>query len=509
MPEGPAGSSFACRRGMRVAPASRGKQGRPCGIASAVGVLAAPRWRCRSLHAPRPHGGRAAVGGAAGRRRPPTAAARSGGLDASKTGAEPRPADRADGRGPARARYLSGDLDRRARRPGTASAEPTGPLRQRRRPGPHPAPAIIDYLGTRSGEVFTAEALARIESPDLRTDVRVAHPGSIRPGPDGSDHGDADRRWSVACCPTGMFGWGAVAIRAAFMQDIRVRIVSPSGNGEVWTPSYRWSTNRPRAMLRFDAPAPGRLPGMVSGLALAERQTYRARGSRRRVPREPLSRRRRAVRLGHQLAALGGRRGLRPIGPTSRLALEGSLNARAFGDRLALIASAGHWLGTGASGSFSTREFVATARSTRDRPTSRSCSPSSASPMSPKARRWRSGPRPAPAEGRGAFLRAHPLRSDSVISGEAFGRTLVFSIGGVPASVPDPVRHGGAGRIRRRRPRLAPARRTARRPFHVDIGTGMRLNAVPARCHPNRRRLRTSRQPRPASAGYVAPWGTR
>ena len=73
--------------------------------------------------------------------------------------------------------------------------------------------------------------------------------------------------------PKGL-GWGDVLLRAVFQQDLRVRVVSPLGHGEVWTPSVRPQPNRPRARLRFTAPAPGRLPGLLNAEALAERQSY-------------------------------------------------------------------------------------------------------------------------------------------------------------------------------------------------------------------------------------------
>lgn len=425
--------------------------------------------------------------------------------DSSLPGADSAPGDRANAQALARTRHVNGDLSgaldalNSVEEPRVRCVNVDGLVRTRRS-------AIIEYLGTRSGEVFTAEALARINRRIAELTFASRTPARFDPGSDGSTT-VTPIVMERGVLPAGIYGWGAVAIRAAFMQDIRVRIVSPSGNGEVWTPSYRWSTNRPRAMLRFDAPAPGRMPGMVSGLAMAERQTYRheALGGEFRESR---------YRVGGSLSdwvtswlRWEGGAAFDRIGPTSRLALEGSLNARALGDRLALIASAGHWQGTSASGSFSTREFVATARST-PRPdvpvvlaVAGAADVTKGSPLAV----W---PAASTAEGRGAFLRAHPLRSDSVISGEAFGRTLVFS--SVEYEHPFPTRFGTVALVG-----FVDGARASRRldnsatPFHIDVGTGIRLNPLSAGAI----RLEVGYGLRDghvrASGGYVATWGVR
>ena len=307
--------------------------------------------------------------------------------------------------------------------------------------------------------------------------------------------------------PDNRYAWGGVALRAAFTQDIRIPIVSPAGHGEVWTPSYRWSANRPRAMLRFDAPAPGRLPGMFTAEAMVERQTYRFTelGGEFRQAR---------YRLGGALSdwvtswlRWEGGTAFDRIGPIPRVALEGSLNARAFGDRLAVIASAGHWFGSSAARSFGTRELVATARSTatRDVPVFTTLVGIARATDAAPLAAW---PAASSAEGRGAFLRAHPLRSDSVVTGEVFGRTLLFST--TEYQYPFRTRFGMmavAG--------FVDAARASRRlnpnasPYHVDVGTGVRVNTrgagtirvdVGYGLRDGQVRL---------SAGYAVPWGTR
>jgi hypothetical protein len=424
---------------------------------------------------------------------------------ANQPAGESASAERDSAAAVARTRFLNGDLAgaldawNSVEEPKVRCVNVDGLVRTRRS-------AIIEYLGTRDGEVFTAEALARINRRISELTFASRTPARFDPGPDGSTT-VTPIVMERGVLPAGIYGWGGVAIRAAFMQDIRVRIVSPTGNGEVWTPSYRWSTHRPRAMLRFDAPAPGRFPGMVSGLAMAERQTYRhqALGGEFRESR---------YRVGGALSdwvtswlRWEGGAAFDRIGPASRLALEGSLNARAFDDRLALIASAGHWQGTSASRSFSTREFVATLRSTPipDQPVVLAVAGVADVTKGAPLAVW---PAASTAEGRGAFLRAHPLRSDSIISGEAFGRTLLFST--VEYEHPYPTRFGTVAVVG-----FVDGARASRRldnsatPFHIDVGTGIRLNPLSAGAIRfevgyglRDRRLR-------ASAGYVATWGIR
>jgi hypothetical protein len=307
--------------------------------------------------------------------------------------------------------------------------------------------------------------------------------------------------------PDGVTGWGGVGIRAVARQEIRVRLVSPTGNGEVWTPSYKWSENRPRAMLRLDAPAPGRLPGMVSVLGLAERQTYADpvlggdfRESRQRVG---------AAMSDWVTSWLRWEAGSAydRIGGISHAALEGSLNARGLGDRLAVIASAGYWLAERAAQGFGTGEVVATLRSTPmpDVPAVTALVGVATVGDNAQLAVW---PAASSSETRGAFLRAHPLRSDGVITGEVFGRTLFFAT--TEYEHPFHTRFGTvaiAGFVDAAQAdrRLDGSHST----FHVDVGTGVRLNALGAGgiridfgygLRDGRTRL---------SFGYLVPWGTR
>ena len=427
------------------------------------------------------------------------------GQDTAKRSDDASRTDRARIDAEARARYLRGDVEgaldtwNELAEPRVRCVSVDGLVRTRRA-------SVIDYLGTREAELLTAEALARLAR--RLDELPAASQTSVRfdPGLDGSTMVTtvAEERGLI---PAGFHGWGQVALRAAFTQDIRIPIVSPAGHGEVWTPSYRWSPNRPRALLRFDAPAPGRLPGMVSAVAMAERQTYRFAelGGEFRQSR---------YRFGGALSdwvtswlRWEGGAAFDRIGAVPRLALEGSLNARAFGDRLAVIASAGHWSGARGGRPFGTGELVATVRSTatHDVPVFTTLVGIARATDAAPLAAW---PAASSAEGRGAFLRAHPLRSDSVVTGEVFGRTLMFST--TEYQHPFSTRFGtvalagfvDAGRASRR---LNPNASL----FHIDVGTGVRVSRAGSGAirvdvgyglRDGRVRL---------SAGYVVPWAAR
>jgi hypothetical protein len=308
--------------------------------------------------------------------------------------------------------------------------------------------------------------------------------------------------------PQGIQSWGVVGIRSAFLQEVRVDVAGPAGRGEVWSPSYRWNENRRRVMLRLDAPSPGRLPGVVRLQTFVERQSYRYEGLGDDIFRQ--SRQRVGVSLSDWVTSWlrweGGTAFDRI--ETSYLALEGSLNARAFDDRFAVILTAGRWLGDGDSPSFSTTELVATMRSTKhdDEPVLTGIVGVARAADSAPLALW---PAVSSGDGRNGLLRAHPLRRDSVITDEMFGRHLVFAT--TEFEYPLQTRVGQVGLatfvdIAQSSRRLV---RPLSSPFHVDVGTGIRFSGsgtgkvrldIGYGIRDGRVRL---------SAGYAVPWGRR
>jgi hypothetical protein len=308
--------------------------------------------------------------------------------------------------------------------------------------------------------------------------------------------------------PSGLGGWGAVATRAAITQDVRIRLSSPFRQGETWTAAYRFSDNRPRGVVRLDAPAPWRVPGLLHVEGLVERQTY----NRPALGLDPFSQSR--VRAGATLSDWArswlrweGGAAYDRIGTRSYLAVEGSLNTRAFDDHVALIATGGRWFRASTT-AFGNLELVVTGRST-----TRAAVPvvnsvigvSRVSTDAPLAI-W---PAASSGEGRGALLRGHALRTRSVITGVAFGRTLVFA--NTEYERPVQTRFGPIGVAG-----FLDLARASRRldgedasPLYADVGAGLRVNAGGT----GTIRLDLAYGLRDggvaASAGYVLPWGTR
>jgi hypothetical protein len=370
-----------------------------------------------------------------------------------------------------------------------------------------PRVTVIEYLGPSRAALLTPGRFARIErrlselaiasGPRLRFDPVTGGVATLTPIVPERD-----------VIPQGIQGWGVVGVRALFLQEIQVNVISPMGRGEVWTPSYRWSRNRPRTRLRYEAPAPGRLPGMVRGEVFLENQTYQYAPLGADIFRQP--RQRINVGLSDWMTSWlrwEGSTAFDRIDSRSFLALEGSLNARAFGDRFAVILSGGQWSSSVDGASFSGGELVATARSTA-RPEvpvlTMLVGAAYASDSAPLAV-W---PGLSSGEGRNSLLRAHPLRTNSVIVGDVFGRELVFGTlefeypvqtRFAPIGVAAFVDAGRAGR------RLVPGES----PFHVDIGTGIRFNTSGT----GKVRLDIGYGLRDndveLSAGYVVPWGRR
>lgn len=416
-------------------------------------------------------------------------------------------AERAQWQRIARQRFVVGDVKsaldewNRLSGPRVQCVNVDGLVRTRRR-------SVIDYLGTKSGEVLTSEAVSRLER--RLSELPVASSTDLRfdPAPDGSTT-ITPIVIERSMVPSRPFGWAAVGMRAAILQEIRVPVVSSAGHGEVWTPSYRFSRNRPRGMLRLVSPAPGLLPGLLDVEALAEEQTYRYAALGADVLRQ--SRYRVAGGLSDWATSWlrwAGSTAFDRIGDTNYVAFESAVSTRALDDRLALNVSAGRWAASGGRASFGTAEAVASARSTAlpEAPVLTTLVGVSRATTSAPLAMW---PAASSGEGRGALLRAHPLRVGRIITGDAFGRSLVFST--TEYERPLRTRFGlvsvagfvDAVRASDRIDPLTPSR------LHVDIGTGLRFDAMGAGkirldigygLRDGRTRL---------SAGFVTPWGTR
>ena len=370
-----------------------------------------------------------------------------------------------------------------------------------------PRSVVIDYVDASAGEVLTSGDFTRMQH--RLDELPIASSSRLRYDPAA---GGATTITPIiterGLIPQGLQSWGVVGVRSAFMQEVRVSVAGPAGRGEVWTPSYRWGENRPRLMLRLDAPSPGGLPGVVRFQTFVERQTYAYEGLGDNTFKQ--SRQRVGVSISDWATSWlrweGGTAFDRI--ETNYVALEGSLNARAFDDRFAVILTAGRWLGGDERPAVWSTELVSTMRSTTrdDVPlltvTAGVARTSDSAPLA----LW---PAVSSGDGRNGLLRAHPLRRDSVITDEVFGRHLVF--GTTEFEYPFQTRIGQVGvatfvDMAQSSRRLV---RTLSSPFHVDVGTGVRFDASGT----GKVRLDFGYGLRDGhvrlSAGYAVPWGRR
>src|SRR5581483_2421175 len=142
--------------------------------------------------------------------------------------------------------------------------------------------------------------------------------------------------------PSGPLEWGAVAAHAAIDREISARVPGRTGQGELWTASYRWWNNRPRAGFEFAAPRVGWLPGVWRVDAFWEAETYERIGGRVREERAHGG-----LRFGDWLAP-----GLRYEatagfddwnGTWRAISIGGTLDRRLFADRISLAATGTRW----------------------------------------------------------------------------------------------------------------------------------------------------------------------
>jgi hypothetical protein len=324
--------------------------------------------------------------------------------------------------------------------------------------------------------------------------------------------GSADVRAALSerrVLPHGAVGWAAVGVNAAFRRELRLLVSGPLRQGETWDVRYRWRPNRPRVRLAFAAPAPGRLPGILGVEALWERQSYEP-------SEQPLREDRR--RIGLQLsdwltdrvrwtagAAADDFQGRRFV------SLHGALDTRWLNDHVSTLVSGGYWTPTGSSdsdASFATGHAQIDWRSSRDAasPEWRARAGVTVVGRSSPLAVW---PIAGSGESRGPLLRAHELHSNGIVVSEIFGRRLAFA--GIEYQHPVYARKGASVALAG----FADAGRAWQRPFspdpspfHVDVGTGLRLSAGSS---DDQLRidfgygLQDGR--RTISAGYIVPWG--
>ena len=136
-------------------------------------------------------------------------------------------------------------------------------------------PIIDSLLNLAPRTLLTANALRRTRHRLEELPTAAATSVRYRPIDGGLAEVDAtiDERPTV---PWGVVPMAAAAGRAWAVGEVRADIAGPTGSGELWSGSWRWSEARPRVAFSLAVPAPGRLPGVATLEASWERQSYRA-----------------------------------------------------------------------------------------------------------------------------------------------------------------------------------------------------------------------------------------
>ncbi|HEX7138756.1 MAG TPA: papain-like cysteine protease family protein, partial [Vicinamibacterales bacterium] len=201
---------------------------------------------------------------------------------------------------------------------------------------------LTEALGLRPNAVLTADAFLRAryrldELPD-RASARLA----LRP----EDEGFASIDVVVsekAGLPHGRAEWIGTGARVAINREIAVALPGTSGQGEMWSASWRWWNNRPKVAFAFAAPHVAGLFGVWRVEGSWETESYTTGGSE----------------LQHEVRGHGGltvsdwlsgkvrysmSAGVDTWGALHAASAGVSLERRWFDDRLAAAATATTWL---------------------------------------------------------------------------------------------------------------------------------------------------------------------
>ena len=337
--------------------------------------------------------------------------------------------------------------------------------------------AIADALAIQPNTLLTAAAFERArrrlgEWPD-RTTARLA----LRPEAAGFATVDVVMS-EHSVRPRGAADWSATAVRSAIDREVTIASPGFTGQGELWTASWRWWNDRPRVGVGFAAPRPGRLPGIWRVDASWETQTYAVDGSALAPLRESRTHGGLTVSdwmTGTLRYAVGT--GIDVWNGDQKTAfITASLERRLMKDRVSLSTDVTRWSSLTGGQGFGTLGAQATFRSSTQlrrwvyRATTGAQRTSDISPFA----LW---PGAGDGHARTPVLRAHSLLDGGVIatSGSVFGRTLTYANVEAQRWLDRPLlpRFGVAGFVDfGRAARGVPESSTA---LQVDVGGGLRI----------------------------------
>jgi hypothetical protein len=337
---------------------------------------------------------------------------------------------------------------------------------------------ISEVLGIQPNMLLTADVFERArrrlsELPD-QSFARLA----VRPEADGFATVDvvvAER----ATIPRGAAEWVGAGVRAGVDRQVSAAVPGATGQGEVWSASWRWWSHRPGVTVGFAAPRPRGLPGVWRVEGSWQAETYAGAPARAPLVRE--SRTRGALTVSDWLTgdvryALSA--GLDSWhGDRKAASLGGSIERRLLRDRVSLSIDGSRWIPISEGRGFDAvgaRLWARSSTDTRGWVYLGSIGTEHVSEAAPLAL-W---PGAGDGHARAPLLRAHPLLNDGIISlggSSAFGPTLAY--GGVEAQRwferPSVVRMGVGGfvDVARASRGAAPGSGQAL----VDLGAGLRI----------------------------------
>lgn len=310
--------------------------------------------------------------------------------------------------------------------------------------------------------------------------------------------------------PRGAGAWGLIALNAAFRRELGIDIVSPSGQAEAFSVSYRWKTRRSRTRFSFAAPSPGAVPGVIAVDGLWEEQHYRTVDS---AVSGRVARRRVGVHVGDWargwLRWQGGSAWDRFGEADTERFISGETAVTLLdpAGHIQGTASVGRWTNTSGGPSFAAGRVAVGWRSRADTVEPRwqvgigmvAVSKAAPLPLWPVA---------SSSDTRGALLRAHALFDDGIVRDDILGRRLVH--GGAEYERPvlkhSMVQVGVAGFVDLARVSLR--RMGDSSPLHADIGAGVRLSGPRSLGQLRIDLAHGLRDGRTAlSAGLVTAWG--
>ena len=340
---------------------------------------------------------------------------------------------------------------------------------------------LTEAIGLTPGSLLTSDDFVRAkhrvdELPD-RASARIA----VRPEDDGYATVDvviAERRGR----PHGWMDWTGVAVRAGVDRELAIDVPGFTGQGEMWSASWRWWTNRPRVAAGFAAPRVGGLPGVWRIEGSWEVESYGASGAEQARPLRQ-SRTHGALSVSDWLRAnlrYGITAGIDAWSAgTHAASIGGSLERRWSNDRVRVTGTATRWLPLGANAGFSVAALRAAVQSSpADAANTWQLSAAGgaerASEQAPMSL-WAGA---GDGHARVALLRAHPLLDDGVIdlgSRSVFGRSVQYASADAVRWLPRPqlLRVGIAAFADLARS----TRSTSGKPdaAQLDLGGGLRL----------------------------------